>query len=195
MPVLLITVDVFVFINIVFAPIGGGSSRHFASVIHRLSELPQRIIKSMSGFQFRDCTKLTSSWGYSWPNCGLGTVSRPLRLTARRFCWIIDMHGRRAGHCRNRATGAHLRSAGHQTAEPERSRGCESQARRNACAESVVSTMAAVWRLLPNRVADTPARPNRGLDAARTRTSPSSNGATTTYARHGRAHQSAQCQG
>jgi len=25
----------------------------------------------MARFQFRDCTKLTSSWDYSWVDCGL----------------------------------------------------------------------------------------------------------------------------
>jgi len=42
-------------------------------------------MKSMARFQFRDCTKLTSSWDYSWADCGLlgwgaaGSVARAWR--------------------------------------------------------------------------------------------------------------------
>ncbi len=44
-----------------------------------------------------------------------------------------------------------------QTAGPERSCGCESKARRNVRAKSVVSPLAAVWSLLPRRVPNDPA--------------------------------------
>src|ERR1035437_1409853 len=61
----------------------------------------------------------------------------------------IETDGRRADDCRNRAARADIRHAGHQTAEPERPRGCESKARRNARSQPVVPALAAVWGVLP----------------------------------------------
>jgi len=56
----------------------------------------------------------------------------------------------------NRVARAHLCRAGHQTEEPEWPLGCESKARREAGTQSLVSALAAVWRLLPPWVPCTP---------------------------------------
>ncbi len=65
---------------------------------------------------------------------GLADTSLMLsHLTVAVLMLDIETHGRRAEQCRDRVARAHFRSAGYQTAQPERPLGCESKARRNAC--------------------------------------------------------------
>jgi hypothetical protein len=68
--------------------------------------------------------------------------------------------------------GAHLRGARHQTAERKRPRGCKSTARRDARAQPVVPAVAAVRRLLPNRVSSAPTGEIGEVDAATIRMPP-----------------------
>jgi hypothetical protein len=55
------------------------------------------------------------------------TGSVPLRLTIAMLMLDIEVDGRRADHCRNRAPGTNLRAARPSTTEPERPLGRESK--------------------------------------------------------------------
>ena len=51
------------------APASQASSLEVVAFCHWASN--SEALKSMARFQFRGCTKLTSSWDYSWVDCGL----------------------------------------------------------------------------------------------------------------------------
>ena len=66
---------------------------------------------------------LSIPWG-EWGSEELVTLD----LLGCKLVSILVRNGRREGHCRDRAIGAHLQRAGYKTAQPERYLCCESKA-------------------------------------------------------------------